>query len=1126
MSRRTMNLSKALAFPVALSCLGILAGCLRETEIPGYTESDLRDVVFHAGWAPETRTELQEDGSVWWSPGDEISLFVGSGGGGGYKLTATNTEPAAKVDFYGQINDETENPTYVAIYPYNSSANYDGSTLCSIIPLNQIAKERSLAENAFLSYAVSRDDHLYFKNISSGIKFSVAHDNITKIVISPCNNSWPPIAGEVGITDLDKDEPVIHSYGPANPVTLEAPDGECFKIGSYYYASLCPNTHDYGLWIEYFTDDNQVAKAFMPGPVEFHRGVFKRLYEKDNGLTFRSYHESTANLYAGSLLPEGVDKDLITNISFIVNSDKTTDTSIYTNLGEPIYFELDGTTAKYYTPAVIYDLRCGDELFCDWTSLREVDLSNIETSHVTSMANMFGNCGSLKSITFGDFITENVVNMFGMFSGCWSLESLDLSGFQTGSVTDMGWMFSGCSSLKTLDLSSFDTSHVSSMTNMFAYCESLQSITFGDFITENVVDMFGMFSECWSLESLDLSGFQTGSVTDMGWMFSGCSSLKTLDLSSFDTSNVEQMGFMFGTTGGVGPNKPWCQAGMTGCSSLESLDLHTFNTSKVKFMGGMFSSCYNLKTVNLSGWNTSCVENMGDMFVQCTSLESVDLSSFDTRNVTWMGHMFECCTSLKSLDLSNFETPNLTSMQDIFYGCESLQTLNISHFDSSSLTDPGQFLVGTHSLKQLDLGTFDLSTTDLPETAFNGVARQSKNVAIRCIETTKHTLEAIANEFFKLDYVTWVGLGESFPELPPDIIDPDLYYSTDFSMDKQVVTLQTATTGNGVDIVIMGDAYSDRLIADGTYEHDMREAMEALFSIEPMNSYRDLFNVNMVYAVSKNEDHNGMTVFQVQSYDDYVGGDMLMSNVYTKVAVPGKSISDVATIVIGHDTDAFVGALGTTWINYVTRSDQFFDYGPAQSGVAFIGRWEESTYAYTTVHEFGHLFAKLADEYVTKDEAIGENDEYEIQNEEGLMLHLGINKNVDFTSDPETIKWSRFLKDSRYASEDLGIFEGGLLYARGVWRPSEDSIMRNAWTKFNAPSREAIYNRIHKLAYGDSWQYDYETFVQQDLKNIGPATRSSYVEAPYPARIDRKHFFKIEQSTLEDGRKSITLIMD
>lgn len=36
---------------------------------------------------------------------------------------------------------------------------------------------------------------------------------------------------------------------------------------------------------------------------------------------------------------------------------------------------------------------------------------------------------------------------------------------------------------------------------------------------------------------------------------------------------------------------------------------------------------------------------------------------------------------------------------------------------------------------------------------------------------------------------------------------------------------------------------------------------------------------------------------------------------------------------------------------------------------------------------------------------------------------------------------------------------------------------------FNAPSREALYYHMHKLTYGDSWEYDYETFVAYDAIN-------------------------------------------
>ena len=71
----------------------------------------------------------------------------------------------------------------------------------------------------------------------------------------------------------------------------------------------------------------------------------------------------------------------------------------------------------------------------------------------------------------------------------------------------------------------------------------------------------------------------------------------------------------------------------------------------------------------------------------------------------------------------------------------------------------------------------------------------------------------------------------------------------------------------------------------------------------------------------------------------------------------------------------------------------------------------------------------------------------------------------------------------RYRFEGLGAYEGGDTYWRGVWRPTYNSIMRDNTGGFNAPSREAIYYRIHKLAYGNSWRYSYEEFVAWDSRN-------------------------------------------
>ena len=111
----------------------------------------------------------------------------------------------------------------------------------------------------------------------------------------------------------------------------------------------------------------------------------------------------------------------------------------------------------------------------------------------------------------------------------------------------------------------------------------------------------------------------------------------------------------------------------------------------------------------------------------------------------------------------------------------------------------------------------------------------------------------------------------------------------------------------------------------------------------------------------------------------------------------------------------------------------------------------------------------------------------------------------------------------KMASEYL---KGGASYSTGVWRPSENSIM-NSGTEFNAPSRAAIYKKIHKLAYGRDWQFDYEDFVQWDTKNIGLESRSlqSNANELHP-HLNRKPFVHMQKRTNNDGREEISVIMN
>ena len=329
---------------------------------------------------------------------------------------------------------------------------------------------------------------------------------------------------------------------------------------------------------------------------------------------------------------------------------------------------------------------------------------------------------------------------------------------------------------------------------------------------------------------------------------------------------------------------------------------------------------------------------------------------------------------------------------------------------------------------------------------------------------------------------------------PPET---ELYESTDYSADGKVTVLQEATDGNGIDIVIMGDGYSDRLISDGTFDSDLNRIYESIFTIEPYASFRDKFNVYGVTAVSKNEvydEEEAETAFDCYlgyltgGWATEVGGDLNKIFDYAEKAIQPERFDDAIIMIMVNE---YRNAGMTYMFDNVNDGS---DWGRGTGVALFTKGAYDETFETTMHHEaLGHAFAKLADEYTDCTKAMTEDLAEEISTQTEMR---GFYKNIDFTDDPAKVRWSYFLEDERYAYDGLGIFEGGFgWYEFDVYRPTEDSIMRLNEGGFNAPSREAIYYRIHKLAYGPDWEYDYEEFVEYDAIN-----RKSAYEATAPQK--------------------------
>ena len=370
----------------------------------------------------------------------------------------------------------------------------------------------------------------------------------------------------------------------------------------------------------------------------------------------------------------------------ILSWDKTIDTTynLFFNCKDIISIDLSNFDSSKITTM--------NSMFSGCTSLVSVNFENFNTSSSKNMINMFKNCQSLNSLDLSNFVTGQAINLNGMFMGCNSIETLDLSKFDTSSVTNMNSLFKDCSSLKYLNISIFDTSLVTNMGSMFKSCSSLHYLNVSKFNTSSVTNMENIFSSCSSLTSLEISNFDTSSVTTMKDMFSDCSSLLSLDLLNFNTLKVKNMKNMF--------NK---------CSSLVSLDLSKFDTYLVNNMANMFSDCNSLQTLNIQNFNTGSILDLNSMFNNCKSLISIDISKFDLSSVTNMNAMFRNCSCLQNLVLPNSNTKSLTNMNEIFNGCISLTSLDLTHFDTSLVTNMRMMFKNCSTLSSLDFSSFNVS---------------------------------------------------------------------------------------------------------------------------------------------------------------------------------------------------------------------------------------------------------------------------------------------------------------------------------------------------------------------------------------------------------------------------------
>ena len=474
-----------------------------------------------------------------------------------------------------------------------------------------------------------------------------------------------------------------------------------------------------------------------------------------------------------------------------------------------------------------------------------------------------------------------------------------------------------------------------------------------------------------------------------------------------------------------------------------------------------------------------------------------------------------CCPEIKTLKANNnlikeMDISELTSLFDFYCSGNPLETLYVFDGQIDALfekeipsttkivvkgTEPGEDEVFTVTPTLFDIDGYeqDITMTVTANISYSidsqpeWISKKSDNSGVYTFTVSANTTSSSRS-----GEIIFKNVNNSFLTVTVKQ-GIQTYTSSDYSQDGQVTKIHSATVGKGIDVVFVGDAFADK--DQELFNKYVELGKEAFFTEEPFKSTKDRFNIYRIGSVSKNgiiTQEGGDTKFSAQFGDGtYISGDHDAVFRFVQDKMPSVNLKKTIVFVIVNKAKY----AGTCWM--------FSD----NKAVCYVPLCRDETdYAQTLRHEgCGHGFGKLADEYFYDSMGRIPDDEVsELKKWKGFAY--GFYENVDLTSDQNTILWSKFISDSRYSGK-VGVYEGGYTYPYGVYRPTDNSIMRYNTGGFNAPSREAIYKKIMKFSEGDAWTYDYETFVAFDApaRSAEAVTRA----AAQCAAVDKANFIPL-----------------
>ncbi len=314
-------------------------------------------------------------------------------------------------------------------------------------------------------------------------------------------------------------------------------------------------------------------------------------------------------------------------------------------------------------------------------------------------------------------------------------------------------------------------------------------------------------------------------------------------------------------------------------------------------------------------------------------------------------------------------------------------------------------------------------------------------------------------------------------QIPREDVKPAMRHRRAGSAAKVETIVKNGAPEKSVDIVIAGDGYTAAQM--GKWRTDADSLIKQLMAVKPFSEYKTRFNVHRIDVAS---DEEGAGWIGPESKRNAFGSHFNCYNTERLLCVDTGEVNRVFHSLLSENQMD---------IKIVIANDT--RYGGAGGEVATASMHEASFQV--LVHEIGHSFGGLADEY-----GGGERDcDFSREPSE---------PNVTLQKNPQLVKWKGI--------PGTGVFEGGKYCDKGFYRPYDDSLMRNLGRPFGELHLRILRDRIERITGASTGGSGEDVIVQEEQQE--PVAEEPKREEPKKPDM-KKQDPKREEPRKDSGRK-------